>query len=74
MLGLTGWHLSLVPFIAHPKKAPLFMRLIGGTMGIGYATGPLIGGAFNENVTWRWNMSYIDYCPLWELNLLRNLG
>ncbi|KAG6366821.1 hypothetical protein INS49_001002 [Diaporthe citri] len=53
--GLLVGTFSLVPYIAHPTKQPLFMGLIGGTMGIGYATGPLIGGAFTEHVTWRWN-------------------
>lgn len=57
--GLLVGTFSLVPYIAHPTKQPLFMGLIGGTMGIGYATGPLIGGAFTEHVTWRWNVSGI---------------
>lgn len=55
--GLLVGTFSLVPYIAHPLKQPLFMGLIGGTMGVGYATGPLIGGAFTEHVTWRWNVS-----------------
>ncbi|KAJ5972292.1 uncharacterized protein N7479_002210 [Penicillium vulpinum] len=57
--GLLVGTFSLVPFIAHPSKAPLFMGLVGGSMGIGYATGPLIGGALTEHVTWRWNF-YIN--------------
>lgn len=57
--GLLVGTFSLVPYVAHPTKQPLFMGLIGGTMGIGYATGPLIGGAFTEHVTWRWNVSNI---------------
>jgi len=57
--GLLVGTFSLVPYIAHPLKQPLFMGLIGGTMGIGYATGPLIGGAFTQHVSWRWNF-YIN--------------
>lgn len=55
--GLLVGTFSLVPYIAHPTKQPFFMGFIGGTMGIGYATGPLIGGAFTEHITWRWNVS-----------------
>jgi MFS family permease len=56
--GLLVGTFSLVPYIAPPLKQPLFMGLVGATMGIGYATGPLIGGAFTEHVTWRWNVSF----------------
>lgn len=57
--GLLVGTFSLVPYIAAPLKQPLFMGLVGATMGIGYATGPLIGGAFTEHVSWRWNF-YIN--------------
>lgn len=47
---------SLVIFIEGLplEKRPVFLAAIGGLMGICSVIGPLLGGAFTQNVSWRW--------------------
>ncbi|KAJ5259508.1 major facilitator superfamily domain-containing protein [Penicillium angulare] len=42
--------ISMVPL----HKRPMFQGMFGATFGIASILGPLVGGAFTSNVTWRW--------------------
>ncbi|CAK3796887.1 major facilitator superfamily domain-containing [Lecanosticta acicola] len=48
---------SAFAIIAHPlplHKRPAFQGLFGAIFGVSSIIGPLVGGAFTTNVTWRW--------------------
>lgn len=53
--GLTSGALNIMAHTTPVRWRPLFTSLIGGVYGIASVAGPLIGGAFAQQVTWRWN-------------------
>ncbi|KAG9228616.1 putative efflux pump antibiotic resistance protein [Amylocarpus encephaloides] len=52
--GSIGGSVLMINYVAHPSKQPMFIGLWATVYMISTIIGPLIGGAFTSNVTWRW--------------------
>lgn len=52
--GIASGSYTIIAFSAPPKQRPAFTGIMGAVFGVASVIGPLLGGVFTDNLTWRW--------------------
>ncbi|MCJ1411311.1 hypothetical protein MMC19_005399 [Ptychographa xylographoides] len=52
--GIASGAYTIIAFSAPPKQRAAFTGLLGATYGVASVVGPLLGGVFTQDLTWRW--------------------
>jgi len=52
--GLSVGGTSIVSLIVPPKTRPMMMGIVGMTYALSAVLGPILGGVFSDQVSWRW--------------------
>lgn len=58
-----SFQITVIVYAVPLHRRPLFQGMFGAVFGLASVIGPLLGGAFTTNVTWRWCCeSLFQYC------------
>lgn len=52
--GIFSGTITVIVYAVPLHRRPLFQGMFGAVFGLASVVGPLLGGAFTSNVTWRW--------------------
>jgi MFS family permease len=52
--GTSTGAFTIVAFAAEPKIRPALIGMVGAAWGLSSVLGPILGGVFSDEVTWRW--------------------
>ncbi|KAG9792244.1 MFS-type transporter grgE [Exophiala dermatitidis] len=52
--GIASGSYTIIAFSAPPKQRPAFTGVMGAVFGVASVIGPLLGGVFTDNLSWRW--------------------